>query len=59
MGLIADEFGLQGWFWGGIGALNDNFGALGYIIIGIFALSWLVSTLVYKFKRYDEIEIVE
>ena len=59
LGLIADEFGLQGRFWGGIGALNDHFGALGYIIIGIFAASWLVSTLIYKFRRYDEMEIVE
>ena len=57
LGLIAGEFNLQGWFWGGIGALNDHFGSLGYIIIGIFALSWIVSTLVYKFKRYDELEI--
>ncbi len=57
LGLIAGAFNLQGWFWNGIGALNDHFGSLGYIIIGIFALSWLISTLVYKLKRYDELEV--
>ncbi|EKM98304.1 MULTISPECIES: HoxN/HupN/NixA family nickel/cobalt transporter [Acidocella] len=57
LGLIASEFALGGWFWDHVSALNDQFGAIGYIIIGIFILSWVVSTLVYKFKRYDELEI--
>lgn len=59
LGLIAGAFNLQGRFWDGIGALNGHFGLLGYAIIGIFALSWIVSTLVYKFKRYDELEIIK
>lgn len=57
LGLIADEFNLQGWFWTLMGALNGRFGSIGYIIIGIFVLSWVVSTLVYKLKRYDDLEI--
>jgi len=44
-------------FWGTIGGVNDNFGILGYVIIGIFVLSWVGSVLFYKFKRYDELEI--
>jgi len=36
---------------------NDNFGTLGYAIVGLFALAWLVSTIVYRVKRYDEIEV--
>ncbi|MGO9737740.1 MAG: hypothetical protein ACLPVO_09945 [Desulfomonilaceae bacterium] len=32
--LIGDTFKLEGPFWDAIGALNDNFGVLGYIIIG-------------------------
>jgi hypothetical protein len=27
------------------------------LIIGIFAANWLVSMLVYRLKRYDEIEV--
>ncbi len=56
LGLIGDQLGLAGAFWDGIGALNDNFGTLGYVIVGLFMASWLISTVIYKVKRYDEIE---
>ncbi len=55
LGLLGEKLGLAGRFWDFIGALNDNFGALGYLIIGIFAVSWLVSTVVYRLSGYDEI----
>jgi nickel/cobalt transporter (NiCoT) family protein len=59
LNLIADRLGLTdgGGFWGAIGSLNDNFGVLGYVIVGIFVVSWLVSYLVYRAKGYDEIEV--
>src|SRR6202012_5922413 len=56
LGLLGDKLGLAGGFWDFIGALNDNFGALGYLIVGIFAVSWLVSVAVYRLNGYDEIE---
>jgi nickel/cobalt transporter (NiCoT) family protein len=58
LNLIGDQLGLTdgGGFWGAIGAINDNFGVLGYIIIGVFLVSWLGSVVVYKLKRYDELE---
>jgi high-affinity nickel-transport protein len=60
LNLIGDQLGLTdgGGFWGMIGALNDNFGEIGYLIIGIFAIAWLVSFVVYRLKRYDEIEAI-
>jgi nickel/cobalt transporter (NiCoT) family protein len=59
LNLIGDQLGLTdgGGFWGAIGAINDNFGVLGYIIVGIFLLSWLVSLLIYRARGYDEIEV--
>jgi high-affinity nickel-transport protein len=39
-----------------IGAINDNFGTLGYVIVGVFVVSWLVSVLVYRANGYDQIE---
>lgn len=56
LGLLGDKFGLAGTFWDVIAALNDNFGALGYLIVGIFALSWLLSVAFYRLSGYDKIE---
>lgn len=57
LGLIAGQLKLQGWFWDAIGALNDNFGVIGYVIISIFVLSWALSALIYRVKRFDDLEI--
>jgi len=57
LGLLADKLGLSGGFWDLIGELTDNFGMLGYLIIGIFLASWLISAIIYRIKRYDEIEV--
>jgi len=57
LGLIGDAFKLEGPFWDAIGSLNDNFGALGYVIIGVFALSWLVSVMIYRAKGYDHLPV--
>ncbi|MDR3440928.1 HoxN/HupN/NixA family nickel/cobalt transporter [Telmatospirillum sp.] len=56
LGLIADKLALEGPFWEAVGSLNENFGLLGFVIIGIFAVSWLVSVAIYRWKGYDEIE---
>jgi len=59
LNLIGDQLGLTdgGGFWGAIRYVNDNFGMLGYVIVGIFFVAWLISYLVYRANRYDEIEI--
>jgi nickel/cobalt transporter (NiCoT) family protein len=59
LNLIGDQLRLTdgGGFWGAIGAINDNFGTLGYIIIAIFVLSWLGSIAFYKFMRYDDLAV--
>ena len=57
LGLIADQLGLEGTFWDLIGALNENWGALGYAIIGVFVASWLASLAIYRLRRYDEIDV--
>ncbi len=59
LGLFADQFDLQGPFWDFIGELDENFGILGYVIIGIFVASWLLSMLIYRLNRYDKIEVIQ
>jgi high-affinity nickel-transport protein len=55
LGLISDQFGLQGAFWDSVSSLNDNFSNLGFVIIAVFILAWLVSALIYKFRGYDQL----
>jgi len=59
LNLIGDELGLTdgGGFWSAIGAINDNFGLLGYVIIGVFAVAWIGSVVFYKVMRYDELDV--
>ena len=55
LGLLVDQFDFQGSFWRLIAQANDNFGLLGYLIIGIFGVGWLISVLLYKLQGFDDI----
>jgi high-affinity nickel-transport protein len=59
LNLIGDQLGLTdgGGFWGVIGSLNDNFGMLGYLIVGVFVAAWAISYVVYRARGYDDIEV--
>ena len=57
LGLIGDKLNLHGVVWDAIGSLNTHFGVIGFFIIGVFAMSWVVSLFIYWWKRYDEIEV--
>jgi len=57
LNLIANKFGLTGGLWDAVANLNDVFGALGFVIVGVFAACWLASMLIYRLKGYDHIEI--
>jgi high-affinity nickel-transport protein len=57
LGLLADELHLSGPFWEWIGNVGDNFGTLGYFIIGLFVLTWLLSIALYKWHRLDDLEL--
>jgi high-affinity nickel-transport protein len=56
LGLIADRLNLDGPFWLSIGALNEHFGTLGYLIIAIFVASWLGSLALYRLGQFDRLE---
>jgi high-affinity nickel-transport protein len=57
LGLIGDRFKMEGGLWDVIGSLNDNFNTIGFIIVGIFVVSWIASIIVYRMNRYDEIDV--
>ena len=55
--IISGPLGLKGGFWNYLN--NLDFGVLGGMIIGVFVLSWVVSTIIYKVKRYDHLNVQE
>jgi len=57
LGLLGDHFHFRGRFWDGVATLNGNFGTLGYFIVALFALSWIVSIAIYKWRRFDQLEL--
>ena len=56
IGLLKDQLNMTGGFWDFIGSVNDNFGTLGFVIIGVFVLSWVGSVIIYRVKEFDRFE---
>jgi high-affinity nickel-transport protein len=57
LGLLVGRFHLKGTFWDAIARLNQNFGTLGYCIVGLFVLSWVISVALYKWRGFDDLEL--
>lgn len=55
--LLGDKLGLTGGIWSIAAALGENFNNLGFAIIGLFILCWIASYAIYRWKRFDEIEV--
>ncbi len=53
IGLMSQEFHFRGFLWDRVNFLNDHSGAIGFLIIGIFVMSWLVSVTIYRLKGYE------
>jgi high-affinity nickel-transport protein len=58
LSIIGPQLGYKGALWDGVARMSDNFGLIGVGIIGVFVVSWLLSTAIYKLRRYDELEPV-
>ena len=56
LGIVAGQLRLSGGFWDLINHANDQIGLLGVAIVGICILSWAISTILYKAKKYDKLE---
>src|SRR5213082_558909 len=55
LSIISGRLNLTGGPWEYVN--NLDFGFLGIVIIGIFVLSWVISTIIYKVRGYDHIEV--
>ena len=54
LGLIASKLGLEGVFWGTIGDLNQGLANFGYLVVGVFIVSWAISYFIYRWQRFDQ-----
>jgi high-affinity nickel-transport protein len=52
LGLLADKLGLHGAFWDWVGGLDLN--TIGFVIVGLFFLTWVIALAVWKFGRIEE-----
>jgi high-affinity nickel-transport protein len=52
LSIVQDRLGLTGPFWSLIGSLD--LGAVGYIIVGLFVVTWVVSYAVWRLGRIEE-----
>jgi high-affinity nickel-transport protein len=53
LSIVAQKFSLSGGIWDLV--VNLDFEIIGVAIIGIFVVSWTVSSLVYRWKGYDDL----
>ena len=56
VGLLKDQLKLRGGVWDFVGSLNENFETLGFLIIGVFVLSWAGSVIFYRVSGFDRLE---
>lgn len=61
LSIVQGQLNLTGGVWDLVSYLSagndgNNFGYIGVGIIGIFVLSWVVSTIIYRVNRYDQME---
>lgn len=59
LGLLMDRFALSGGIWDAVGAINNNLGDAGFIVIGLFIICWCLSMLNYRWRGYDALRLPE
>jgi high-affinity nickel-transport protein len=52
LGLLAGQLGWRGEFWSWLGGIDLN--AIGFLIVGLFVLTWAVALLVWRYARIEE-----
>ncbi|KAF9108677.1 hypothetical protein BGX27_008261 [Mortierella sp. AM989] len=56
LALLAEKLDLEGPFWDFFSMLGDNFGLIGYIVVGAFVLTWLFAVLFYRYGPIKDLE---
>ncbi|KAF9586430.1 hypothetical protein BGW38_005039 [Lunasporangiospora selenospora] len=54
--LLAEQLSLEGDFWDFFTILADHFGIIGYVIIGLFVVTWFIAVVVYNYGPLKDLE---
>lgn len=57
LGLIGDKLGRTDGIWAVVSELNDNLTNFGFIVVGIFMASWMISAIVYRAMGGDALGV--
>jgi high-affinity nickel-transport protein len=52
LGLLAEQLGWSGGFWTWLGGIDLN--AVGFVIVGLFAVTWAGALLIWRYARIEE-----
>ena len=55
LGLIASKLQLEGAFWEAVAGLNESLASFGYLVVGIFLVSWALSFAIYRWKGLERL----
>jgi nickel/cobalt transporter (NiCoT) family protein len=50
--IFADQFGLHGALWDSVSNINLN--TVGFAIVGLFVVTWLIAVLIWRFARIED-----
>jgi high-affinity nickel-transport protein len=53
LGLIASKLELEGGFWDTISGLSESLASFGYLVVGIFLMSWALSFTIYRWLGFE------
>jgi high-affinity nickel-transport protein len=53
LGLIASKLGLEGPFWTAIVDVNESLASFGYLVVGVFLVSWALSFAIYRWRGFE------
>ncbi|CAG8536588.1 11230_t:CDS:2 [Ambispora gerdemannii] len=56
LNIISEKADLNGPFWNFFANLGEDFGTIGYAILGLFILTFILAKLYYNFAGYDKLE---
>jgi high-affinity nickel-transport protein len=54
LGLIASKLQLEGAFWDAVTGLNESLASFGYLVVGVFLVSWALSFAIYRWKGLEK-----